>query len=342
MDLLKAGIVGCGAIFPMHAVSIAQSGAAKLVAVCDTKPERAIQASKDYGCSWHTDLEGMLEREKLDVLHICTPHYLHPPQTLLAANRNVHVLTEKPMSITSADGRSMIEACERNGTKLGVIFQNRYNPGALLIREALDDGSLGDVLGARASVLWTRSDEYYASSDWRGTWAKEGGGVLINQSIHTLDLLRWYMDSTVTQVEAKLSNRTHTGIEVEDTAEGALTFQNGKRALFYVTTSYSYDAPVEVELHCERGIAKLTADQAVITYRDGTTISRDRQPQEAVSYGGGVKTYWGVSHSKQIRDYYRSLLRGEAPAIDGREALKTQTMIEAIYQSGRTGLPVIL
>lgn len=342
MSLLRAGIVGCGAIFPMHAASVAASGAARLVAVCDPDANKLESASQLYGCAGYNRLEEMLERERLDVLHLCTPHYLHPLQAILAAGRGIHVLTEKPMCIASADGEAMIEACRRHGVQLGVIFQNRYNPGARLIREALDDGSLGAIRGARCSVLWSRSDEYYAESGWRGTWSKEGGGVLINQSIHTLDLMRWFMDAEVSRVEAQLANRRHPGIEVEDTAEGLIAFDNGVNALFYVTTAYSHDAPVEIELHGEKGTAKLTADQAVVTYQDGTVISRDRLPQDAMDYGGGAKSYWGVSHFKQIQDFYRSVSRGEAPVIDGREALKTSRMIEAIYRAGRTREPVLL
>jgi len=342
MSQLRTGIAGCGAIFPMHAASIAGSDAAHLVAVCDPDAGRRDEASRAYGCAGYDRLEEMLEREKLDVLHLCTPHYLHPPQTILAASRKVNVLTEKPMCIASADGLAMIEACGVSGVQLGVILQNRYNPGARLIREALDDGSLGAIRGARCSVLWSRSNDYYASSGWRGTWSKEGGGALINQSIHTLDLMRWFMDSEVVRVEAHLSNRTHPGIEVEDAAEGILIFASGASALFYVTTSYSHDAPVEVELHGEHGIAKLSGDQAVITYRDGTVISRDRRPGETMDYGSGAKAYWGVSHFKQIQDYYRSVQRGEPPVIDGREAIKTQRMIEAIYQAGKTNQPVLM
>jgi UDP-N-acetyl-2-amino-2-deoxyglucuronate dehydrogenase len=342
MKTFRTGIIGCGSIFPMHAASIGLTGTAQVAAVCDLKEDRARQAAERYNCNYYTDYKDMIDREELDAVHICTPHYLHAPQMIYAANAKKHVLTEKPMSITVEDARAMITACEENGVAFGVIFQNRYNPGSLLIKQALEDGSLGRVLGGRCSVAWKRTDEYYSRNDWRGTWEKEGGGVLINQAIHTMDLLRWFVDEEIEYVEAHIGNRAHPGIEVEDYAEGIVRYRNGVVTGFHTINYNSYDAPIEIELHCENGLAKLTADRGIIRYSNGTEISRDKDPNEVVDYGEGVKFYWGVSHMKQIKDFYESLAAGCAPAIDGREALKTQELVAAVYESGKNHKRVYL
>jgi predicted dehydrogenase len=342
MKKWKAGIIGCGNIFPMHAASIQLSDIAEVTAVCDIKEERAHRAAEKYNCNSYTNYEEMIDKEELDVVHICTPHYLHPPMTVYAANKGKHVLTEKPMSTQLEHAREMVEACDRNGVTLGVIFQNRYNPGSQLIKKALEDGSLGQVLGVKCSVTWNRSDDYYGKSDWKGTWDKEGGGVLIDQAIHTMDLMRWFIGDDIAYIDAQIGNRAHERIEVEDSVEGVIKFKNGVFAGFYAINYYSYDAPVEIEIHCVNGIAKMVAEKATITYKDGTIISREKNPNEVIDYGEGVKIYWGVSHSKQIRDFYEALQAGKTPFIEGRDALKTQEMINAIYQSGKENKRVIL
>ncbi|GIP38093.1 oxidoreductase [Paenibacillus sp. J31TS4] len=342
MTPFKTAIVGCGKIFPMHATSVRLSEMAELVAVCDIKEDRAKKAAQEYNCRYYTDYDQMLKEADIDVVQICTPHNTHAPLTIAAAKAGKHVLTEKPMSISVEDARAMIETCEENGVTLGVIFQNRYNPGSQLIKSALEDGSLGQVLGGKCSVTWKRTDDYYSKSDWKGTWAQEGGGVLIDQAIHTMDLLRWFVGDEIEYVDAQMGNRAHERIEVEDSVEGVVKYRNGVFTGFYAINYYSYDAPVEIELHCVKGTAKMVADRATITYNDGTVITRDKNPNDTIDYGEGVKIYWGVSHSKQIRAFYQSLATGEKPFIDGREAFKTQEMIASIYRSAKEGKRVYL
>ena len=331
----KVALIGCGNIAPMHLESVQMLHSTKIVAVCDNKPDRAQSKAKQYQCSYYIDYKEMLDKEDIDVLHICTPHYLHAPMTIYAANKGVNILTEKPMSISLQDADDMINACANNNVALGVIFQNRYNAGSLLIKDTLKSGALGKILSAKLMVTWDRSDEYYSKSDWKGTWEMEGGGVLIDQAIHTLDLLRWFIDSPIDFVDANISNRAHERIEVEDSAEGVIKYKNGVVTGFYTVNYYSYDAPVEIEIDCEHGLVRLVSDKATIRFNDGREISADRDPRMQMSYGEGIKSYWGVSHLKQIKDYYDSLTNGHKPTIDGIEARKTQQMICAIYQSGK-------
>ncbi|GMQ63194.1 Gfo/Idh/MocA family protein [Vallitalea maricola] len=332
--MFRVGIVGCGNIFPMHAYPVNELSCTELVAVCDIKEDRAKAKAQELGCKYYTDYKEMIDKENLDVVHICTPHYMHPLIAIYAAEKKVSVLTEKPMSIKLEDAENMINAAKDNNVTLGVIFQNRYNKGSQLIKKTLESGELGKIITGKLSVTWDRSDEYYTNSDWKGTWDKEGGGVIIDQAIHTMDLMRWFIDSEIEYVDANISNRAHEIIEVEDSAEGVIKYKNGIYTGFYAINYYGYDAPVEIEIYCENGIASMVADKATIKFKDGRTLIADQDPNEVFNYGN-VKSYWGVSHVKQIKNYYHSLTNGTKPEITGEEAYKTQKMICAIYDGGK-------
>ncbi|MFP4016990.1 MAG: Gfo/Idh/MocA family protein [Halanaerobiales bacterium] len=336
MSKYRVGIVGCGNIFPMHAVSVKNIDCAELVAVCDVKEERAKSKAKEFKTDYYLDYKEMIDKADLDVVHICTPHYNHAPISIYASKAGVNVLTEKPMSIKIEDAREMIKAADNNNVTLGVIFQNRYNPGSLLIKENLESGALGKILSGKLSVTWDRSDEYYSQSDWKGTWEKEGGGVIIDQAIHTMDLMRWFVDDEISSVEANISNRAHDIIEVEDSAEGVIKYKSGIVTAFFTINYYTLNAPVEIELHCEKGIAKMIADNGSVKFNDGREYFAGPNPNESFNYGD-VKSYWGVSHTKQINNYYQALINGVEPDITGKEAIKTQEMICAIYDSGKSG-----
>lgn len=338
----KAAIAGCGGIFPMHARSLTAAGI-PIAAVCDTVPERAEQQAKTYHCQPYTDYETMIKAGGFDVLHICLPHYLHAPAARYAAEHGLHVLTEKPMAITVADAESMITAARQNGVKLGVIFQNRYNPGSRLIKRVLDTGELGKIRSGWLRVTWYRDASYYASGDWRGYWATEGGGVVINQSIHTFDLMNYLLGGRPSYVDASAANRRHPSIEVEDMAEGIIAYGSGDIPIsFYVNTYHPYDAPVMLEIIAERGRVTLTGEHAVVTYEDGRQETADRDEEAAAAVSGGLKDYWGVSHYKQISAFYASLAGGTEPEINGESALLTQRLICALYESAQTGKRVLL
>ncbi|MCG8500382.1 MAG: Gfo/Idh/MocA family oxidoreductase [Firmicutes bacterium] len=336
MNKYRVGIVGCGNIFPMHAFPVNRLDNAEVVAVCDVKEDRAKKQAEKFNCHAYLDYKEMIDKAELDVVHICTPHYMHAPVAIYAAKAKKHILTEKPMSIKLEDAEAMIEAAKENGVTLGVIFQNRYNPGSVLIKETLTAGALGKILSGRALVAWDRSDEYYSKSDWKGTWDKEGGGVVIDQAIHTLDLMRWFVDSEIEHIDANIGNRSHERVEVEDVAEGIIRYKNGVITGFYTINYYTYDAPVEIELHCEKGIAKMEGDRASIRFNDGREWIADVNPEEAFDYGDGVKNYWGISHIKQIQNFYECLEKGTQPDITGEDAIKTQKMVCGIYASGKT------
>ena len=201
MKKYRLAIIGCGAIFPTHAVSVAKSERCELVAVCDKIKEKADAAAKKYSCASYTDYNEMLECEDIDAVHICLPHFLHSTVAVECMKRKKHVLTEKPMDISVERAQLMIDTAKSEGVVLGCIFQNRYNAGTQLVRKMFLSGELGKVLGAKCFVTWRRTGAYYTQSDWKGKWDKEGGGVIIDQAIHTLDAMRYIINSPITEVD---------------------------------------------------------------------------------------------------------------------------------------------
>ena len=339
MKPFRVGIIGCGNIYKMHAHPLSHMDITQLSAVCDILPDRAYKAADAYGCAAYADYKEMIAREKLDAVHVCLPHYLHPEAVLYALEQGLDVLTEKPMSIAYADALRMSQTAEKTGRRLGVIFQNRYNPGSALVKQALEEGRLGEIRGMRCQVAWRRDQAYYDSADWRGRWDTEGGGVIINQAIHTLDLMRWLSGRDVAQVSASIAHRGTTAVEVEDTAEGLVRFAGGLQGLFYLTINYSADAHTLLELDCERGLARLEGAGGILRFGDGRTEQADEDGIDAARFGG--KDYWGCSHYRQIEAFYRDETGAEA-ARTCAEALKTQAMICGIYESAKTGRTVSL
>lgn len=327
MNKLKSAIAGCGSIAPLHANSVEN-----LVAVCD--PDSA-KTAKYPACKAYASYEDMINAGGFDVLHICLPHYLHAPAAIYALRHKIHVLCEKPMAISVQECEDMNAAATENGVTLGVIFQNRYNAGSLLVKQNITSGKLGAVKSGWLKVTWFRDENYYTQSGWRGKWQTEGGGVLINQSIHTFDLMNYFLANKLKYVNAAIFNRAHPAIEVEDVAEGVICYENDVKISFYANTYHPYDSPIVLELICENGIVNITGDTTTITYNDGT--KETVQPETDTTLPKGAKSYWGISHSKQIAAFYAELAANKKPEISGAEALKTQKLICGIYESAKTG-----
>ena len=333
---IRVGVIGCGRISVMHFVSIASIEEVELVACCDKVKEKADAAAKEYGIKAYTSYEEMLECENLDAVHLCLPHYLHCKVAMYAFEKGVHVLTEKPMDIDYESAQRAVDRAKELGIFFGVIFQCRYNNSARLVKDAVTSGRLGRIISARSTLTWTRPDDYYAESDWKGTWDKEGGGVVIDQAIHSIDLVRWIVDSEVESISCSMANRGHEMVDVEDSAEGLVTFKNGVKYGFYCMNNYGCDEPIEIRLLCERGKVVFGYDDAVITYFDGTVESAHKDDGR-LSYKGG-KDYWGVHHVKQIRQFYDALLGRAELDISGEEALKTHELIMNIYKIGKKAM----
>ena len=330
MEKLKVAVIGCGRISARHLDAARELECAQLAAVCDIKPDRAEDAAERYSAAGYTDYKKMIDEQKPDAVHICLPHYLHTEVAQYALKHGVNVLTEKPMSINYEDAAQTVELAEKCGLKYGVIFQCRYNTTSQLIKKRITDGRLGSVKCGRVALTWNRSDDYYSFSDWKGTWDKEGGGVVIDQAIHSLDLASWFINSDPSEIQSTLHNRNHKLMRVEDTAEGLIKYENGALLGFYTMNTYLINEPIEIRLYCENGTARMSYDDAVIYYNDGTVETVKNCPQKIVVYDS-IKEYWGMQHAVQINQFYKSVLGLEELEITGREALKIQKIICDIY-----------
>ncbi|GAA4028712.1 Gfo/Idh/MocA family oxidoreductase [Arthrobacter methylotrophus] len=320
-----AAVIGCGDVSSVHFGAIAKLDDVELVAVCDTDPARLQAAQAAYGVAGYADHLEMLEAVRPDVVHICTPHHLHASLAADCLERGVSVIVEKPLAHTLEEGRRLVEAAERSTAKIAVCFQNRYNATSQAMRKLLDDGGLGQVLGASATVMWHRTAGYYRDRPWRGTWSEGGGGLMMNQAIHTVDLLQWLVGD-VTKVEGHASTRSLTGvIEVEDTAEFIAGHANGATSVFYATLANAVNAPVTLDIVTEKATLSLRGDLTV-NYADGTV---ETVPERALESGG--REYWGVSHELLIKDFYASLGDSMPFWISPAEAEKSLRIVKEIY-----------
>lgn len=332
MRKLNVAVIGCGNISVMHLDSALALEQANLVAVCDIKEDRAKDAAEKYNCTPYTDYKEMFERENLDAVHICLPHYLHTVVSRYAFSKGVNVLCEKPMSIDYDDALETYKLSKEKDIVYAIIFQSRYNTPAKKVKEYITSGKLGRIKSAVSILTWSRSDEYYSLSDWKGTWDKEGGGVVIDQAIHSIDLTNWLIDSKIVSVKSALYNRHHKSIDVEDTADGIIEYENGTTYSFFAMNNFGVDAPIEIKLVCENGYVNLSYEYADITFADGTTEHIDNRVQQIVSYSGG-KDYWGSQHVVQINNFYNAVLGAEDLEITPESALETQRIICEIYKN---------
>ena len=318
--MVRVGLIGCGGISAVHTAVLRELENIELVACADVIPERA----ERYGCAAYTDWQEMLDSERLDAVHICTPHYLHPAMVSEAARRGIAVFTEKPPAIDAAGWEQVKKAAQQ--VPVGVCFQNRYHPHILTCKRFLREETYGKLRGVRAFVTWHRTADYYTTADWKGNWATEGGGALINQAIHTLDLVIGFLGMP-DQAEAAMRNHHLRGVmEVEDTAE--IYLQKGDvPALLYASTAYSQDAPVMIELHFEQAVIRLEGD--VMTVIRGES----REEFTCVTDPALGRSYWGAGHKACIADFYRSIDQGTPFQNDPASCDATvQTMLRLYAQ----------
>lgn len=333
---MRVGLVGCGNIGRLHARAITEMEQTELCAFADVRTERAKNYADQFTggkAAVYRTLEEMTSREKLEVVHICTPHACHVPMAVTALGKGLHVFVEKPPAINREEFGLLRQAAEKKPGRLGVCFQNRYNESTKKVDELLASGNLGKIRGGRAFVTWNRNAPYYTESGWRGSLETEGGGVLMNQSIHTLDLLLRWMGMPAA-VEASMQNHHLKGnIEVEDTLEAYLAFGEGSdpvRASFYATNAFVSDEPVFLELICEHGSVRVEGNR--VWCRDASRNMPVFWQEEADPPG---KSYWGNGHEACILDFYRCLRSGLPYANDLASVTNTFETVMRIYDSAR-------
>jgi predicted dehydrogenase len=334
-------IVGCGTISACHARCLAELEDAQLVALGDIFPDKARKLAETYPAAIYTDVHELLQHPGLDAVIVTTPSGLHADIGILAAQAGKHVLVEKPMDVSLAKADALIAACEAAGVKLGVISQHRFDFAMQDLKAAIAAGKLGQLNFGGSYTQWYRAQTYYNSGDWRGTWALDGGGALINQSIHYVDLLQYVM-GPVEEVHARTAMLAHEHIEVEDIAVATLQFASGALGVIEgMTMAYpGFCARLEI----------FGADGGVIIENDQVKEWRLRcgeaynRPQQEISFIGGTTSadIWHHSHRRQIADFIQAIQEDRSPLVTGYEARKPLEIVLAIYQSARTGMPVKL
>ncbi len=337
MKKLRVGIVGCGRISIVYKdVFKDQLDRIQLVLAMDKELARAEAFAKSFEACGSTDDFDRVLSSGLDLVHICTPHFLHKDQVLACLDAGIHVLTEKPMAINLDDARKMIETSHKSQGKFGVIFQNRYIPGIQEAKKILDSGDLGQVIGARSSLTWWRPPSYY-DCDWKGSWEKEGGGVLIDQAIHSIDLVQYLVNSKVERIDGQIANRVLKNVEVEDVASAAIKFKNGCIYSLFATNYYTHNAPIQIELMTEKATIKIVGFDVVLE-KDGTTRLLGDSHKKSNSGEG----YWGIHHSVQISEFYDCVIEDKPVVVNGEEGIKPLQIVLGVYQSAKEGRPIYL
>jgi UDP-N-acetyl-2-amino-2-deoxyglucuronate dehydrogenase len=331
---LQAGFVGCGNITDTHARAAHDAGVG-IAAFHGHDQAKAEALAARFGGRAFSRYEDFLAHRPMDMVVIGSPSALHADQGIAAAQESLHVLVEKPIDVTLAKGRELVAAAERAGVRLAVLFQDRLKPELVRLREFVAQGGLGRVLLASARVKWHRPPEYYSASRWRGRRALDGGAALINQGVHTVDLLLWLLGD-VTRVKGLTATSLHA-IESEDVALALLEFASGASATFEATTAAWPGYPRRVEISGTQGTIVVEGDRVM-------AADLRREAPDLVSAGaeGAVSAQTATvadatPHRRMIEDFVRAIQTGAAPACDGREGLRSLAVVEAVYRAARDG-----
>ncbi|MDV1943495.1 Gfo/Idh/MocA family protein [Enterobacter kobei] len=330
MTILNTAVIGAGAIHRCHVNALRQIPNVALRALVDIDSVKGLTLAMAYQCRFYQDYREMLLDDAIDVVHICTPHFEHKRMILAALAAGKHVFCEKPVGMNSSEFGDIVQAVDQAPGLLGVCYQNRLNPTSLRIRQELSEGELGKMLGMKAVLTWSRSGAYYTESPWRGRLATEGGSLLNNQAIHTLDLMQWFAGG-VTRLKGVVESGELADVtEGEDSAMATLHFANGARGLFYASNCNTTDSPLWLEIHCERG-SLLLNDNVLwrITPGERRKLATDDSPD------GSVKSYWGLGHQQAIRRFYHAIHHPETDYTDIHAAGKSLTLVEALYRSSQ-------
>ncbi len=351
MEKLRTGIIGCGKVGDFHAKAFEALENSEFTAVCDNNIERAKAFADRYGVKAYDDIEAMIRECKLDVVSVCTPHPLHANPAVVAADCGCNVLIEKPLASSLEDCDRIIEAGDRNHVTIGTMVQRRFYRPCMRIHQAIEDGKIGRPVLGMVTMLGWRDKNYYDSDPWRGSWKGEGGGVMVNQAPHQIDLLQWYMGD-VDEIYGVWKNLNHPYIEVEDTAVAVIKFKNGGVGNIVVSNSQNPALFGKVHVFGENGAgvgvqtdggAMFVAGMSSITeapYNDLWTVAGEENmletwKKEDTDFFNSVDSMY-YYHREQIRDFVDAVQKGEKPLVDAREGRKTVEIFTGIYRATET------
>jgi UDP-N-acetyl-2-amino-2-deoxyglucuronate dehydrogenase len=341
------GIIGCGMISRFHAKAVGEIENAKVVACFDSVPAAADKLAGEVGCRAYHDLAKMLTDPQVTVVVIGTPSGAHMEPAVAAAEAGKHVIVEKPLEITLARCDAIIGACRKNKVQLSAVFPSRFHASSQAMKRAVDAGRFGRLTLGDSYVKWFRTQQYYDSGAWRGTWELDGGGALMNQAIHSVDLLAWLMGD-VTEITAHCDTLAHERIAVEDTAVATLRFAGkdnkpGALGVIEATTAAYPGYLKRIELHGSTGSAAME-EEDIVKWDFATPIAEDAEILERMKHkrsaGGGASDPAAIGHHGhmlQFRDVLRAIETGAPPAIDGPSGRRSVEIILGIYQAAESG-----
>ena len=348
MKKVRCAVVGLGAIGPTHVAAIAALEETELVAVCDIVAEKADKFAAQHGCKAYYDFDTMMQDPDIDLVHVCLPSGMHAEYGVRAAKAGKNVLVEKPIDVTLEAAQRLVDACHEAGVVLSCISQHRFDPDFAKAKAALDAGSFGKPVFGGSYTKWYRSQQYYDSGDWRGTWELDGGGALMNQSVHYVDMVQWLVGE-VDEVTAYTGCLAHERIEVEDCATAILKFKNGALGTLEGHTVAIPGFQTRLDMYGSEGSFIIENDKI-----------REWRPKESIAEGGfygevsqgdkieegdtgaGSAAISGNSHQRQIQNVANAIMNGTAPAITGEDAMKPLAVILAVYKSAKEGCSVKL
>jgi predicted dehydrogenase len=333
---IRFGIVGTGMVAEFHAQAIAATSGTRLVATCRADAGRAGETAAKFDVPCDAGIEALLDRSDVDAVCLCTPSGLHAKQTLAAARAGKHVLVEKPMALRLADADAMIAACREAGVQLGVAFQRRTDPAVRELHDAIRAGELGRLVLGSASVPYFRPQSYYESAGWRGTWSLDGGGALMNQGIHLVDMLLWLMGGEAEVVGASGGTLSHE-IEVEDCVVAALRFEGGASGALVATTAAEPGFPHRVEVYGTLGGAQIEGDSLVRWEGGAPRLSPQESGSVDAGSGASPTAIGAAGHTLIVEDFVASIREGREPLVSGEEGRRSLELVLAVYEAAGLG-----
>ncbi len=336
---LKIGIIGAGNIAKVHAQAIQASSNSVLYSVYSRTDKNARDLAGKYGIKGYTDWNSFISDPELDAVSVCSPSGNHLDYGGMAAMAGKHVIVEKPIEVTLGKARQLTKVCKENNVALAVIYQSRWIRAIEELKKSLDKKKIGRIFMGDAYIKWHRGQDYYDSAAWRGTLKLDGGGVLINQAIHTIDLLQWFMGD-VESISGKIATLTHDRLEGEDNAVAIIKFKTGALGVIEGSTSIQPAQPRRIELHGEKGTIVLNGDDVKISVANAPDVDEEKEKGEA---SGAASPFSGFSyepHKRQFEAIASAISRGQQPPVSGEESLKSLAIVLAIYESSKTNRPV--
>lgn len=326
------GIVGCGNISKTHAEAILHTTNGNLIAAFSRTESTLAAFCDQYDITAYSSYKDFIANGELDIVVICTPTGTHLDYAELAAQNGKHIIVEKPIEVTVERGQLLVQQCKKNKVKLAVIYQNRFIDSIIQMKEAIDHGDIGRPIMARGTVKWYRSQEYYSESSWRGTYALDGGGAVINQSIHTIDLLQWFMGG-IESVSAFKENLTHNSMEAEDNAVSCFRFSNGALGVFEASTSIVPAQDRRVEINGTKGTAILEGNTFYKQFDDEKVKADSNDQAEAAGSTSPLAGMGFKDHKEQYEQILNAINQDKNPVVSGQESLQSLAVVEALYTS---------